>query len=50
MRLGEDSFDLTEADGRTRGRIDAMAAVTKNLRGNGEFPQADKDTPMIDRD
>jgi hypothetical protein len=50
VRLGEDSFDLTEADGRTRGRIDAMAAVTKSLRGSAEFPQADKDTPMIDRD
>jgi hypothetical protein len=50
VRLGEDSFDLTEADGRTRDRINTMAAVTKSLRGNAEFPQADKDTPMIDRD
>lgn len=50
VRLEEDSFDLTEADGRTRDRIDAMAAVTKGLRGNAEYSQADKDTPMIDRD
>jgi len=50
VRLGEDSFDLTEADGRARSRIDAMAGVTESLRGNGDYPQADKDTPMIDRD
>jgi hypothetical protein len=50
VRLGEDSFDLTEADGRARSRIDAMAGVTESLRGNGDYPQANKDTPMIDRD
>jgi hypothetical protein len=43
IRLGEDSFDLTEARGRTRDRIDAMAMESETLRDAGDFPKADAD-------
>jgi hypothetical protein len=43
VRLGEDSFDMTEARGRTRDRIDAMAMESETLRDAGDFPKADAD-------
>lgn len=37
VRLGEDSFDCTEASGRTRRRIDATKAASEKLREQNGF-------------
>lgn len=46
VRLGEDSFDLTEASGRDRERIDAMEVESESLRATGGLPKADRD-PLV---
>lgn len=43
VRVGEDNFEGTEAVGRTRERIDVMAAITESLRGQGDIPMPDRD-------
>ena len=44
VRVGEDSFECTEATGRTRKRIDTMEALGRSIREQGDVPMADADS------
>lgn len=43
VRLGEDSFDCTEASGRTRRQIDATKAASEKLREQNGFTATERD-------